>query len=69
MTKPKSTHGGPGRGGGRKPVGSAPTIRKNVSLPPETIAKARKIGAGNVSEGVRRAVAEYPMDDEPLSNP
>ena len=52
---PKSTHGGPGRGGGRKPTG---VKRIAVTLDEATIERARKIGDGNLSEGIRRAVAE-----------
>lgn len=55
MTELKSTHGGPGRGGGRKPTG---VKRVYVTLDQETIERAREIGGGNLSEGIRLAVSQ-----------
>jgi hypothetical protein len=40
--------------------------RKNVSLDDATIAKALVIGKGELSRGIRRAVAEFAMDDIPV---
>jgi len=37
-------------------------IPRNVMLTEEIIEKARRIGKGNLSAGVRKAVTEYPMD-------
>ena len=56
----KPTHGGPGRGGGRKPITEAGTQRVTVTLDPATIERAKEIGAGNVSAGIRAAVAAHP---------
>jgi len=54
----KSTHGGRGRGGGRPRLdGDAQAKRINVSLDQATIDRAREIGDGNLSEGIRRAVS------------
>jgi len=35
---------------------------RNVMLTEEVINKARRIGKGNLSAGVRKAVTEYPQD-------
>lgn len=51
----KSGRGGARPGAGRRP-GVLPTKRVNVSLDEQTLATARAIGDGNVSEGLRRAV-------------
>jgi len=44
--------------------GAKETSRVNVSLDKETRAKARKIGNGNVSEGLRRAVSSFTMGEK-----
>jgi hypothetical protein len=38
-------------------VGSAPTERYNVSLPPDVAEALRKAGGGNLSAGIRLAAA------------
>lgn len=47
----------------RKPAGPKPKLKNaravNLMLTDETIEKARAIGRGNVSAGVRKAVEEY----------
>lgn len=51
----KTGHGGARAGAGRKP-GTLPTRCVNVSLDEQTLAAARAIGDGNVSEGLRRTI-------------
>ncbi len=52
------THGGAGRGQGRKTTdGTAGLERKNVSLDAETIATLTDFGDGELSLGIRRAAA------------
>ncbi|MDV7391888.1 hypothetical protein RZS08_11060 [Arthrospira platensis SPKY1] len=64
--KPKSTHGGPGRGQGRKPLyGESPASRVNVTLDEETIKQAKAMGAGNLSAGLREAVRIAQARTEP----
>ena len=50
------THGGERKGAGRPATGSK---QVGVTLDPATVDKARQIGEGNVSEGLRRAVAAF----------
>lgn len=55
--KAKDNRGGPRKGAGRKTQdGAKETKRVNVSLDAKTVAKARKLGNGNLSAGIRRAV-------------
>lgn len=49
-------HGGKREGAGAKPLKSEPMTRVNVMLDDATIAKAKQIGGGNLSEGLREAV-------------
>ena len=50
-------HGGPRKGSGRPTEDKAgKTKRYNVSLDRETVRKAEKIGDGNLSLGIRKAV-------------
>ena len=51
-----ATHGGAREGAGRPAAG---VRRVNVSLDTATLQRAAEIGAGNVSEGLRRAVAAF----------
>ena len=44
---------------GRPPIGDEKMKKYLVTLDEPTNAKARKIGAGNLSAGVRKAVARY----------
>ena len=55
MPKP-SKRGGARPGSGPKPLYDAPMTRRNVMLDDETVDKARRIGAGNLSDGIRIAV-------------
>ena len=56
MKKPQ--RGGYRKGAGRKAEVSG-TKRINVSLDPMTVSKARKMGEGNLSLGLRKAVNRY----------
>lgn len=53
---PKPNRGGARPGSGPKPIHDVPMTRRNVMLDDETVDKARRIGEGNVSEGIRIAV-------------
>lgn len=53
----KLQHGGPREGAGRKAEDDAVgTKRYNVSLDSPTVKKALKLGGGNLSLGIRKAV-------------
>ena len=53
----ESKRGGPRKGAGRKTTDGAKDMQRvNVSLDTKTIAKARKLGDGNLSAGIRKAV-------------
>jgi hypothetical protein len=53
----KQQHGGPREGAGRKAEDKAEgTKRYNVSLDDPTVKKAKKLGEGNLSLGLRKAV-------------
>jgi hypothetical protein len=58
----KSTRGGVRPGAGR-PVTGVNYRVKTVTIDDATIERARKIGNGNISVGVRRAVAAFPISD------
>jgi hypothetical protein len=53
-----SKHGGRREGAGRPPLGPAKLLRVDVRLSTDDIAYLRSLGAGNLSAGVRRLVAE-----------
>ena len=56
--KQKSTHGGAGRGQGRKTKDQVVGLRRvNVSLDQDSICTLREIGAGELSLGIRMAAA------------
>jgi len=58
-------HGGPREGAGRRAEDDAKgTKRYNVSLDAPTVRKAKKIGEGNLSLGLRKAVRKYPTGEE-----
>ena len=60
MDKPKSKRGGAGRGQGAKTAdGVAGVKRYNVTLDAATDAAALRLGNGNRSVGIRRALAIY----------
>jgi len=53
MKKPQ--HGGPRKGAGRKAEDAGRGLaRYNVSLDRETVTKARKLGEGELSRGIRK---------------
>jgi hypothetical protein len=52
---PKTKRGGAREGAGRKPLADK-TIMKSVKLTPELWEQAKRIGDGNASEGIRRAL-------------
>lgn len=55
--KANEKRGGPRKGAGRKTQDGAKEMQRvNVSLDAGTIAKARKLGDGNLSAGIRKAV-------------
>lgn len=49
----------PKRPPGRPRYGTEPMKRIYVTLDSDSVDKAREIGGGSVSEGIRRAVKEY----------
>ncbi len=52
--------GGPGRGQGRKPLPPEQHLkRRQVQLSEGQIAVATRLGDGNLSAGIRRAIQEY----------
>lgn len=52
--------GGKREGAGRKPIdGDAAMATYQARLTGRQARKARRIGEGNVSEGIRRAIEEY----------
>lgn len=51
-----ATHGGPGRGGGRKLKSGAKAVRKTVTLDPADLRTLLGLGNGGLSEGIRKAV-------------
>ena len=53
LAQPMNTHGGPGRGGGRKARDGASTARVQASLDADTVAHAAELGGGDVSLGLR----------------
>jgi hypothetical protein len=53
-----NTHGGAGRGGGRKCLdGATDTKRRNVSIDDASADVLRGLGDGDLSLGIRRAAA------------
>lgn len=56
MTDRKQQWGGKREGAGRKPSGSPPMLRKNVTLPADVVARLEELGKGNLSAGIREAV-------------
>lgn len=57
------TRGGRRKGAGRKPQGDKPMHRINVMLGDEHLQRARWIGEGNISLGIRRALLTCPEFD------
>ena len=56
MPSIESKRGGKRDGAGAKPLHDDPMRRVNVMLDGETIAKAEKLGCGNLGAGLRDAV-------------
>lgn len=55
MTQP--THGGAGRGQGRKPLATTdPTIKVAITLLSSQVEAMEKLGNGNLSAGIRKAI-------------
>jgi len=55
-TKTKPHHGGPRKGAGRKPLHGKNMIQRHVLVTEQQIIKALKIGQGEFSRGVRKAI-------------
>lgn len=56
--KGKNTHGGARKGAGPPTKFDLPMVRHNVMLDEHTVAKARELGDGNLSAGIRIAVQQ-----------
>lgn len=52
----KLKHGGARTGAGKPRIDKDVQKRRNVSLSDKTVKKAKRIGKGNISEGIRTAV-------------
>ena len=52
----RKRHGGLRQGAGRKPVAGTKPEMKSVKLSREHWEKARRVGGGNMAEGIRRAL-------------
>ena len=61
----KTTHGGARRGAGRPTISTSGLVRVPVYLPPELIAVAGTLGHGNISAGVRAALASLAESANP----
>jgi hypothetical protein len=60
--KPKSKRGGKREGAGRPQLSlDCATVHIDISMPADLHNKARSIGNGNVSEGVRIALDYFPI--------
>jgi hypothetical protein len=56
--------GGDREGAGRKPVEGTKPEMKSVKLSREHWQKARRIGSGNMAEGIRRALDAWKISDQ-----
>ncbi len=56
--KVKYSHGGSRPGAGRRPRFDKPMVRKTIRLTEQEIARLERLGAGNLSEGVRKALRQ-----------
>ena len=61
MTVKKKSHGGARTGAGRTRKEKDLRKRRNVSLTDATIKKAKKIGKGNISEGITLAIKNHEL--------
>jgi len=55
----RSKHGGQRKGAGRNPIEGTTPKMKSVKLSREHWEKAREIGGGNMTEGLRRALEAW----------
>lgn len=55
----KSKRGGWRENAGRNPIYGVPMRKVTIMLDPETIEKAKKLGDGELSAGLRKAVKEF----------
>ena len=55
----KKTAGGPREGAGRPRLEKEKQTRRNVMLSDRLIEKARTIGEGNITAGIRKALEAY----------
>jgi hypothetical protein len=62
------SHGGKRAGAGRPSLGPAKLQRVDVRLTADDIAYLRSLGAGNLSAGVRRLVAERRTGEDERAN-
>ena len=57
-----NTHGGKRAGAGRKPVSELGTVAITVTLTPDLLTVAGTLGDGNISAGIRAALAHFADD-------
>ena len=55
----ESKRGGPRKGAGRPRYEAEEQKRRNITLSNRLAEKAKKIGGGNISEGIRKALDGY----------
>ena len=55
----KEKRGGPKEGAGRPRLEAEEQKRRNISLSDRLAEKAKEIGNGNVSEGIRKALESF----------
>lgn len=55
----KENRGGPREGAGRQRKEAAPQKRRNISISDRLAEKAKQIGSGNISEGIRKALEAF----------
>jgi hypothetical protein len=68
-TKRIENRGGARKGAGRKAATGAEGLRKrSLMLNDDTMRKAKAIGRGSASEGVRRAIDGFDLNDEHDAN-
>lgn len=52
-------HGGKRKGAGRPPLGDEATVPKRLTAPPSYWERLKRIGEGNMSEGLRKLIRWY----------
>ena len=55
----KQTKGGPREGAGRPRMEKELQKRRNINISDRLAEKARQIGGGNISEGIRKALENW----------